>query len=107
MVCAMEESEAVAAIVTGDPAGLAEALDTYATPLFAYCRSILPQAEAADVVEDTFVVARAKLDGLLDPARVGQWLQAVARNECFRRIIAVGGTPPPEPVTPVPGAILP
>jgi hypothetical protein len=107
MVCAMEESEAVAAIVTGDPAGLAEALDTYATPLFAYCRSILPQAEAADVVEDTFVVARAKLDGLLDPARVGQWLRAVARNECFRRIIAVGGTPPPEPVTPVPGAILP
>jgi len=107
MVCAMEESEAVAAIVTGDAAGLAEALDVYATPLFAYCRSILPQAEAADVVEDTFVVARTKLDGLLAPARVGQWLQAVARNECFRRIIAVGGTPPPEPVTPVPGAILP
>jgi hypothetical protein len=107
MVCAMEESEAVAAIVAGDPTGLAEALDTYATPLFAYCRSILPQADAADVVEDTFVVARVKLDGLLDPSRLGQWLQAVARNECFRRIIAGGGTPPAEPVTPVPDVILP
>jgi hypothetical protein len=107
MVCAMEEPEVVAAIVAGDPTGLAEALDTYAASLFAYCRSILPQAEAADVVEDTFVVARAKLDGLRDPARLGQWLQAVARNECFRRIIASGGTPPAEPVTPVPDLVMP
>jgi DNA-directed RNA polymerase specialized sigma24 family protein len=107
MVCAMDEPELVAAIVAGDPTGLAEALDTYATPLFAYCRSILSQAEAAAVVEDTFVVARVKLDGLRDPSRLGQWLQAVARNECFRRIIASGGTPPAEPVTPVPDLELP
>jgi hypothetical protein len=107
MVCAMEEQEVAAAIVAGDPTGLAEALDTYAASLFAYCRSILPQAEAADVVEDTFVIARARLDGLRDPARLGQWLQAVARNECFRRIIASGGTPPAEPVTPVPDLVMP
>lgn len=103
----MEEPEVVAAIVAGDPAGLAEALDMYATSLFAYCRSILPQAGAADVVETTFVVARAKLDGLTDPARLGQWLQAVARNECFRRVIANGGIPPAEPITVVPDLALP
>jgi hypothetical protein len=107
MVCAMEESEVIATIVAGDPAGLAEALDTYATSLYAYCRSILPPAGAADVVTDTFIVARAKLDGLRDPARLSQWLQAVARNECFRRVIADGGTPPADPVTPVPGVDLP
>jgi hypothetical protein len=103
----MEEPEVAAAIQAGDPTGLAEALDRYATPLFAYCRSILPQAESADVVEDTFVVAREKLGELRDPARLGQWLQAVARNECFRRVIAAGGTPPAEPVTPVPDLTLP
>ena len=107
MVCAMEEPEVVAAIVAGDPAGLTEALDKYATSLFAYCRSILPQAASAQVVEDTFVVARTKLDGLHDPARLGQWLQAVARNECFRRVMADGGTPPAEPLTPVPDLTLP
>lgn len=103
----MEEPEVVAAVVAGDPAGLAEAIDTYATDLFAYCRSILPEAAASDVVEDTFVVARTKLGGLRDPARIGQWLQAIARNECFRRIMAAGGAPPPEPVTPVPDLALP
>jgi hypothetical protein len=103
----MDEPEVVAAIVAGDPTGLAEALEKYATSLFAYCRSILSQADATAAVEDTFVVARVKLDGLRDPSRLGQWLQAVARNECFRRIIADGGTPPAEPVTPVPDVELP
>jgi hypothetical protein len=103
----MEEPEAVAAILAGDPTGLAEALDRYATPLFAYCRSILAQAESAEVVEDTFIVAREKLGELRDPARLSLWLQAVARNECFRRVIAAGGTLPAEPVTPVPDLTLP
>jgi Sigma-70 region 2/Pentapeptide repeats (8 copies) len=89
----MEEHEVVAAIVAGDPSGLTEALDKYAASLFAYCRSILPQAEAADVVGDTFVIARNKLDVLHDPGKLGIWLQAVARNECQRRLITKGETP--------------
>jgi Sigma-70 region 2 len=101
----MEEHEVVAAIVAGDPSGFAEALDIYAAPLFAYCRSILPQAEAADVVGDTFVIARAKLDGLRDPGKLSVWLQAVARNECLRRVIAKGD-PPREPAGTAPGAAL-
>ncbi|SRR6266851_855158 len=82
----MEDREVVAAIVAGDPAGLAEAYDRYAVPLYSYCRSMLREpADAADAVQDTFLVAIAKLRGLRDPGKLRSWLYAVARNECLRR----------------------
>ena len=85
----MEDPEVVAAIVAGDPAGLAEAYDRYAMPLYSYCRAMLREpADAADAVQDTFLVATAKLRDLRDPARLRAWLYAVARNECLRRLRA-------------------
>jgi RNA polymerase sigma factor (sigma-70 family) len=82
----MEDPEVVAAIVAGDPAGLAEAYDKYAAPLHSYCRSMLREpADAADAVQDTFLVATAKLRSLRDPGKLRAWLYAVARNECLRR----------------------
>ena len=85
----MEDREVVAAIVFGDPAGLAEAYDRYAMPLYAYCRSLLREpADAADAVQDTFLIAAARLRGLRDPAKLRPWLYAVARNECLRRLRA-------------------
>ena len=83
----MRDSEVVAAIVAGDPDGLAEAYDRYASPLYTYCRSLLHEpADAADAVQDTFVIAASKLAGLRDPSRLRPWLYAVARNECHRRL---------------------
>jgi RNA polymerase sigma factor (sigma-70 family) len=85
----MRDSEIVAAIVVGDPSGLAAAYDRYAGALHAYCRSLLAEpADAADAVQDTFVVAASKLDGLREPDRLRPWLYAVARNECYRRLRA-------------------
>ena len=85
----MEDPEVVAAIVAGDPAGLAEAYDKYAVPLYSYCRSMLREpADAADAVQDTFLVAAAKLHSLRDPGKLRPWLYAVARNECLRRLRA-------------------
>ncbi|MGH3254079.1 MAG: sigma-70 family RNA polymerase sigma factor [Streptosporangiaceae bacterium] len=85
----MRDSEVVAAIVAGDPGGLAEAYDRYAAPLYAYCRSLLREpADAADVVQDTFVIAASRLAGLRDQNRLRPWLYAVARNECYRRMRA-------------------
>ena len=82
----MEDRQVVAAIMAGDPAGLAEAYDRYAVPLYSYCRSMLREpADAADAVQDTFLVATAKLRGLRDPGKLRSWLYAVARNECLRR----------------------
>ncbi len=83
----MRDSEVVAAIVAGDPGGLAEAYDRYAAPLYAYCCSLLREpADAADVVQDTFVIAASRLAGLRDQNRLRPWLYAVARNECYRRM---------------------
>jgi RNA polymerase sigma factor (sigma-70 family) len=82
----MRDGEMVAAVVSGDPAALAATYDHYAPALYEYCRSLLSDpAEAADAVQDTFVVAVAKLSGLRDPGRLRPWLYAVARNECHRR----------------------
>lgn len=83
----MLDSEVVAAVVAGDPAGLAEAYDRYAAALYAYCRTMLREpADAADVVQDTFVIAASRLAGLRNPQRLRPWLYAVARNECHRRL---------------------
>jgi RNA polymerase sigma factor (sigma-70 family) len=83
------DRDIVAAIVAGDPAGLSAAYDSYAAGLFGYCRSLLGEpADAADAVQDTFVIAAAKLGGLRNPARLRSWLYAVARNECHGRLRA-------------------
>jgi RNA polymerase sigma factor (sigma-70 family) len=83
----MQDRDVVAGIVAGDPAGLAAAYDAYAASLHAYCRTLLGEpADAADAVQDTFVIAAAKLGGLRDPDRLRPWLYAVARNECHRRL---------------------
>ncbi len=83
----MRDSEVVAAIVAGDPAGLAAAYDKYAAPLYNYCRILLREpADAADAVQDTFVIAASRLSALRDPERLRSWLYAVARNECHRRL---------------------
>jgi RNA polymerase sigma factor (sigma-70 family) len=94
----MRDTEAVASIVAGDPDGLATAYDRYADPLFRYCRSLLGDtAEAADAVQDTFVIAAARLDGLDDPQRLRAWLFAVARGESLRVLRSKTRTqPPPE-----------
>ena len=85
----MHDREIVAAIVAGNPAGLAAVYDRYAAALHTYCRTLLAEpADAADAVQDTFIVAAAKLDGLRDPDRLRPWLYAVARNECHRRLRA-------------------
>jgi RNA polymerase sigma factor (sigma-70 family) len=43
-------------------------------------------ADAADVVQDTFVIAASSLSRLRDPMRLRAWLYAVARNECRQRL---------------------
>jgi RNA polymerase sigma factor (sigma-70 family) len=83
----MRDSEVVASIVAGDPDGLAEAYDRYAAPLYSYCRTLLREpADAADAVQDTFLIASTQLANLRNPERLRAWLYAVARNECLRML---------------------
>ena len=83
----MQDREIVAAVVAGHPSGLAAAYDRHARSLHAYCAAMLGEpSDAADAVQDTFIIAAAKLGGLRDPDRLRPWLYAVARNECRRRL---------------------
>jgi hypothetical protein len=100
----VNDTEVIATIVAGDLDGLAAALNRYAAPLYEYCYPMAPE-DAAEAVEDTFIIAWSKADGLRDPDKLFGWLQAVADNECFRRRLAKGLTGPPDYV-PV-GAYLP
>jgi RNA polymerase sigma factor (sigma-70 family) len=91
----MLDREIVAAIVAGDPVGLEAAYDRYAPSLYAYCQSLLAEpADAADAVQDTFIIAGGKLAALRDPDRLRPWLYAVARNECRRRLRSAGNAAP-------------
>ena len=89
----MRETEIVASIVAGDPNGLALAYGQYADPLYKFCRSVLGDpADAADAVQDTFVIAASRLDGLREPERFRAWLYTVARNESLRILRSKKGT---------------
>jgi DNA-directed RNA polymerase specialized sigma24 family protein len=100
----MQDHAVVAAVIAGDADGFAAAYDQYATSLYACCRAVLPEPEAAGAVLDTFLIATVKLDGLRDPDRLGSWLHAVARNECLRRLGPGQEIPPAIPAA-VPAAI--
>ncbi len=87
----MDDSEVVAAVAAGDPAGLAAAYDAYAAPLYGYCRWMLRDpADAAEALRDTFVLAAAQLGGPRDASQLRAWLYAAAREECYRRARAAG-----------------
>jgi RNA polymerase sigma factor (sigma-70 family) len=89
----MHDSEVVASIAGDRSGGLTEAYDRYGDPLYKYCLAFLGEpAEAADAVQDTFVIAAVRLGDLREPYRLRAWLYAVARNECQRI------TPPGRPV---------
>lgn len=103
-VSRMYDCDVVTAIVAGDADGIAEAYDRYAASLYAYGHWLLPGPEAAEVVQDIFVIAVSRLDGLRDPDRLDAWLHAVARNECLRRLGAGG---PAGAAAPVPGSADP
>ena len=78
------DREIVAAIAARDPAGVAMAYDRYAAALYGYCHWMLhDSAEAAEVLQDTFVIA-ATLSDLSEVSRLRPWLYAAARSECRR-----------------------
>jgi RNA polymerase sigma factor (sigma-70 family) len=77
-----------------DVAWVAEAYDSFADVLYAYCRSLVREpAAAADAVRDTFVVTAFRLAELPDESLLRAWLHAVARNECLRAISGAATAP--------------
>jgi DNA-directed RNA polymerase specialized sigma24 family protein len=87
----VEDSEIVAAIAAGDPAGLPAAYDKYAAGVYAYCRWMLQEpAYAADALVETFVAAATELGALRDAIAARALLYTVARAECHRQLATAG-----------------
>jgi RNA polymerase sigma factor (sigma-70 family) len=83
------DSELVAGVLAGDRDAFAAVYDRYADRLHDFCWSVLrDQDEAADAVQDTFVLVAQRLAQLNDPERLRPWLYAVARSVALRRVRA-------------------
>lgn len=84
------EHESDAALVAAARGGGREAFgaiyDRYGDALHRFCVSVLGDFdEAADAVQDAFLIAARSLDRLRDPERLRPWLYAIARHEAIRR----------------------
>ncbi len=102
----MRDRDIAADLAAGDPDGLAAAYDAHAAGLYGYCRSVLAEpSDAADAVQDTFIIAAARLGGLRNQARLRPWLYGVARNEAQARLRAGAWPAQPDPAGD-PGAAL-
>jgi RNA polymerase sigma factor (sigma-70 family) len=72
---------------SGDEDAFHELVEPFRRDLQLHCYRILGSIhDAADAVQDTFLIAAPRVSGLRDPERLRAWLYAVARNECHRRL---------------------
>lgn len=78
------DAELVGQAQAGVVEALAALLERYRASLYAAAiRLLRDRDEARDAVQDTMLVAMARLDSLRDPAAVGGWLHRILRNTCF------------------------
>jgi RNA polymerase sigma factor (sigma-70 family) len=83
------DAQLVAGVLGGDRDAFAAMYDRYADRLHDFCWSVLrDRDEAADAVQDTFVLVAKRLTQLNDPDRLRPWLYAVARSVALRRVRA-------------------
>lgn len=80
------DARLVARIRAGDDAAFGELFDIWFDRVFNVAHRIVHDHEtAADVAQDTFLVAWRKLDGLDDAASFGGWVLRIARNGALDR----------------------
>lgn len=83
--------ELVAAAAAGDREAWAALVERHTGLLWSVARSFrLPEADAADVVQTTWLRLVEHLDRVDDPDRLPGWLATTARRECLRLVRRVG-----------------
>lgn len=83
------DGQLVAGVLAGDRQAFAAVYDRYADRLHDFCWSVLrDRDEAADAVQDTFLLVAQRLAQLNDPERLRPWLYAIARSVALRRVRA-------------------
>ena len=74
-------------LTEGSNEALGEIFTRYGDRLHDYCHSVVRSPhDAADAVQETFLLAAERVGQLRDPAKLRPWLYAIARNECLRRV---------------------
>ncbi|MEL6890745.1 MAG: sigma-70 family RNA polymerase sigma factor, partial [Actinomycetota bacterium] len=80
------DADLVAGHLAGDPGALAGIYDRYSDTLYDTAAAMLnDRDEAADVLQDTVLLAAERLGQLRDPSRLKPWLFAILRNEVYAR----------------------
>lgn len=86
-VLRVDDSTLATALAVRDPHALDEAYRRYADRLLAYAHSLVGDRDsAADIVQDTFLLASQHASQLRDPARLRPWLYAIARHVGMRQL---------------------
>jgi len=77
---ASEDARLVRAARNGDEGAFARLYERYARVVHGLLLARAPRADVDDLVQDVFLSAWNRLDGLRDPAAFGGWLSIIARN---------------------------
>ncbi|WP_051813837.1 sigma-70 family RNA polymerase sigma factor [Kitasatospora sp. MBT63] len=88
------DAELALAAGRNDPAALGLLLEGYRARLNRQALALLGDPhEAADAVQDTFLIALSRLSELRTPAAFGGWLARIQRNVCLMRLRAARERP--------------
>ena len=103
---ALSDEEVVARVLAGDTSLFEILMRRYNQRLFRVARGILTEdAEAEDVVQETYVRAFRELATFRGEARFSTWLTRIACHEALararkrRRLVSISGGEPPDPPT--------
>ena len=71
----------------GAPSAMAAIYDRFSQPLYGFSASVLRNpTEAADAVQDVFIVAMRRIATLQDPEKLRSWLFSIARYDAMARV---------------------
>lgn len=80
------DAQLVTAYLGGERSALAGIYDRFSPGLYDTAAAMLrDRHEAADAMQDVFLIAAERLGQLRDPSRLKPWLYAILRNEVYRR----------------------
>ncbi|MGN6792512.1 MAG: RNA polymerase sigma factor [Streptosporangiaceae bacterium] len=85
----MNAAELVQLAAAGDRSAWEKLVDQYSRLIWAMTRDFkLPESDAADVVQVTWLRLLEHIDRIEHPAKIGSWLATTARHECLRHVAA-------------------
>jgi RNA polymerase sigma factor (sigma-70 family) len=84
-----DAAELVPRAASGDRSAWERLVDQYSRLIWAMTRDFrLPESDAADVVQATWLRLLEHIDRIEHPDRIGSWLATTARHECLRHLAA-------------------